>query len=76
MCKGIMIIIGFEFDEEVSETSVETVLFTTGAVVHNAVRPTLSRGSMVGDLVDLRGCVNDNHLLELSIGGCDLKKSD
>ena len=68
--------IGFEFDEEVSETSVETVLFTTGVVVHNAVGPTLSRGSMVGDLVDLRGCVDNNHLVELSIGGFDLKISD
>jgi len=68
--------ISFEFNEEVNKTSIETILFLTGVVVHNAVGLTASRGSMVGNLVGLRGCVNDNHLMEVCIGECDLKKSD
>ena len=75
-CKGIILRLGFEFNEKVNKTNIKPLLLPAGVVVYRAVGPTGRREFMVDVPVIQTGRVNDSQIIEVAFNDIDLKNSD
>ena len=76
MCKGVILRLGFEFDEKVNETSIKPLVLLAGVVVYRAVRPTGKREFMVDVPIIQIGHVYNSQIIEVVFSDVDLRKSD
>ena len=76
VCKGIILRLGFEFDEKVNKTNIKPLLLPTGVVVYRAVRPTGRREFMVDVPVIQTGRVDNSQIIKVAFNDIDLKNSD
>ena len=75
-CKGIILRLGFEFDEKVNKTNIKPLLLPAGVVVYRAVGLTGRREFMVDVPVIQTGRVDDSQIIEVAFNDIDLKNSD